>query len=350
MTAVGAPPGFNLLRYLHESNRFTLYAGDANPWSGGLYFYQNDGVQPIVLPSANDEEAYIEELLLLAKKYEINAILSGIENEIVVLSKFRGRLESAGVNILLPDHAVLTKARSKTESTEVAKNQGFKAPKSLMGLDSEKTSKDELLNSLNEFKMEVPFPWIMKPTCGHGMHGVLKVEGLEEAVNVFSNYNGEIIIQEFIPGKVGSMYMVGLLYDENGECVREFSSHSVKTLFPEGGPATAGVSKRIQSIIDKSKEILSEIGTWRGPAGIEWMLDPRDGEFKFIEINPRVWGYSSLASGAGSNIHEALGMLSTGMAIEKDQGFKEGVFMIRAPFDVILNEVPVSLRKSLLEN
>lgn len=343
VTAVGAPPGFNLLRFLHESDKFNLIAGDANPWSGGLYYYQNAGVEPVVLPNAINEELYVEKLIEIAKKHNVNSILSGIENEIIVLSKHRNKLLDIGVKVLLPDHEVLTSGRSKAVSTVTAKELGLNIPKSLTDLRGS-DSESSLQSIFEVFEKEVPLPWILKPVCGHGMHGVCKVESIKEAIGIITNSSEEFIAQEFIPGEVGSMYMVGLLYDQDGNCVRDFSSHSVKTLFPSGGPATAGVSKKVPEIIEKSKKILSKIGKWRGPAGIEWMLDPRDGEYKFIEINPRVWGYSSLATGSGSNFHESLGKLSIGQEIEPDTGFKEGVFMIRAPFDVILDELPEALR------
>ena len=73
------------------------------------------------------------------------------------------------------------------------------------------------------------------------------------------------------------------------------------------------------------------------------MLDPRDSEFLSIEINPRIWGYSSLAAGSGAVFHEWLAESSLGIDIGSDPGFKEGVFMICANWDLILDEMPANL-------
>ena len=342
VTAVGAPPGFNLLRFLYDSQKFNLIAGDANPWSSGLYFYKDKGVKAVVLPKATDEREYVNALVSLAKKLNIKTILSGIETEIVMLSKYRKEFNGAGVKLLLPDDEILIKGRSKSASTEAAKSIGIRTPGSMTGI-SGKDGKDSVSSALKSFLEKTALPWIIKPSCGHGMHGVVKVESFDEALTVILNANSEVLIQEFIPGEVGSMYLVGLLYDENCKPVRAFSSRSVKTLFSSGGPATAGVSVLENKLIQKTKDLIAAIGPWRGPAAVEWMLDPRDDEFKYIEINPRIWGYSSLAAGSGALFHEWLAELSLGLDIGEDPGFKEGVFMIRSTWDVILEDIPKNL-------
>jgi len=76
---------------------------------------------------------------------------------------------------------------------------------------------------------------------------------------------------------------------------------------------------------------------------VEWMLDPRDARFKYIEINPRLWGYSSLSVGAGARFHECLVELTLGNDLEDDPGFKEGVVMMRTTFDVMFETAPMGV-------
>ena len=39
-----------------------------------------------------------------------------------------------------------------------------------------------------------------------------------------------------------------------------------------------------------------------GIASFEWKLDDRDGEYKFMEINPRVWSWTALCDAVGVNL------------------------------------------------
>ena len=53
-----------------------------------------------------------------------------------------------------------------------------------------------------------------------------------------------------------------------------------------------------------------------GIAEVEFMMDPRDGKYKLIEVNPRVWGWHTLAIYAGVNFPYLLYQDMTGQPLE----------------------------------
>ena len=341
VTAVGAPPGRNTLRFLNQSGKYRLVASDADKYSPSLYQFAEDGVKNVILPIAADESAYLEKLEEVIATHQVSAIVPCIEEEIVVLARHRERLAEKGIQLMVPEADALENAVNKAYSARIAQEKGIACPTSLTIPTG--SSQEVITQQLNTFAETCAFPWIIKPVSGHGMRGVEKVETMEHALKVATGMKSEIFVQECIPGKIGSMHLVALMCNDSGQVVRRFSSRSFCTLFPEGGPATAGITTDNPQLIADTEKLLNELGHWRGPAAVEWMLDPRDGQYKFIEVNARLWGYSSLAAGSGAKFHEYLADLSLGQDIGEDPGFKVGVVMMRATQDLIFETCPFEL-------
>lgn len=335
VTAVGAPPGLNALRALAETGMCDLIAADADPRSPGLYQFTT---QHVVLPLATDTRSYLGALVALVRARAVTVILPCLEDEVAVLAQHRAELEAVGARLLLPDSDVVRAVTDKGACTRIAENNGIDCPISKVLPANLPPAERKAL--LQQFLRGCPLPWIVKPVWGHGMKGVTQVGSFDEALAASCGTSAELLVQEFIPGPVGSMYLAGLLYDGGGSVVRRFSSRSIRTLFPSGGPATAGVSVSRPDMVAATERLVGLIGTWRGPLNAEWMLDPRDGKLKFIEINPRMWGYGYLATGSGLNFPAGIVSLALGHDIGPDPGFREGVTLLRSTTDLIFATSP----------
>ena len=339
VTAVGVPPGLNVLRALKESGCCEMIAADANPCSPGLYQYSE---KHVVLPLAVDTTAYLAALMRLIRVDGVSVIVPCLEEEVEVIAQHQDVLREAGAQLLLPDLEVMRVISDKGRITRVAVANGIECPRSVVlakGLD-----RDQLAAQLSNFLLECPLPWIIKPVWGHGMRGVSRVDTFDAALAAAVNQQIEWIAQEFIPGLIGSMYLAGLLYDDAGKVVRRFSSRSIRTLYPSGGPATAGISVDQPQMIAATERLVATVGKWRGPLNAEWMLDPRDRRLKFIEINPRMWGYGYLATACGLNFPEAIVALARGQDIGPDPGFRVGVTMLRSTVDLVFPAPPYKLK------
>jgi len=338
VTAVGAPPGLNTLRALLETNLYEVVAADADKYSPALYGFK---VPHVILPRATDEEHFIGALKKIVRQYRVSAILACIEEEVFAIARHARELTDLGVRLPIPELDILNRATNKGLATMTARDNGIPCPETIIvPADHGRAEKDAAVAAFHE---GCPLPWILKPVIGHGMRGVTRINSLDEARTQLRGQNQDIIIQEFIPAPVGCMHIVGLLYDREGRVVRRFSSRSIRTLYPTGGPATAGVSVLVPEIIEDTIRLLARIGRWRGPLMTEWLRDPRDNQFKFIEINPRIWGYSYLAAGSGSNFPAATAAVCLNGDAGPDPGFKEGVTMLRITHDLIFPECPFEL-------
>jgi len=68
-----------------------------------------------------------------------------------------------------------------------------------------------------------------------------------------------------------------------------------------GHASTYAVSMNIPELESISLKFLRSIG-FEGIAEVEFMQDPRDGKFKLLEINPRIWGWHTLAIRSGADL------------------------------------------------
>lgn len=330
VTAVGAPPGLNAVRALAETGACEIIAADADPRSPGLYQF---ATKHTVLPLAINTRAYLDALVDLVRSHAVTVILPCLEDEVVILAQHRAELEAVGARLLLPNAEVVRAVTDKWACTRIARNNGIDCPISqVLPADLLLAERSALLQ---QFLCICPLPWIIKPVWGHGMKDVTQVASFDEALAVSCSTSVELLVQEFIPGPVGNMYLAGILYDGGGSVVRRFSSRSIRTLYPSGGPATAGISVSRPDMVEATERLVGLIGIWKGPLNAEWMLDPRDGKLKFIEINPRMWGYGYLATGSGLNFPAAIVSLALGHDIGPDPGFREGVTLLRSTTDLI---------------
>ena len=327
ITSVGGPPGRNTLLSLLEAKRYSVVVADADPFAVGIYEEQIPGY---VVPRG-DAPAFVAAILKIIEKHSIRVVVPCIEPDVLALAKNQAAIRAAGAEILVPPLTVLQTGLHKGRATTLAVKSGSLAPRTLC-LSPGQYSRDEVLDFLKGLDTGA----VVKPSVSYGMKGVLITSEPNEALYYLDQLEVDAVVQERIPGASGSMHMVGLIYDGHGRAQRKFVSRSIRTLFENGGPATGGITVHEPDLVERSIAVLEEIGEWRGPAGVEWIMDPRDGLFKFIEINPRLWGYSSLTTGSGTNFAEALVELALGHELTPDPGYGIGIAMLRTIQDVII--------------
>jgi D-aspartate ligase len=108
----------------------------------------------------------------------------------------------------------------------------------------------------------------------------------------------EILLQEIIPGDGGSQVSYCAFY-------RNGSAHSVLLARRErqhprefGRAATYVETIDLPVIEELSERVLSFINYY-GLVEVEFKRDPRDGNYKLLDVNARTWGFHSLGSAAG---------------------------------------------------
>jgi predicted ATP-grasp superfamily ATP-dependent carboligase len=131
-------------------------------------------------------------------------------------------------------------------------------------------------------------------------------------------------LQEFITGPT---YSVGGLF-QDGRPIRICAGRMALMEPYKAGLMVKGVTERPPKLIANALRVFEAL-RYTGFGDADFVLDPRDGQFKFLEVNPEVWANIDLAEHAGVDFHGAYRALAQGKFVPADLTFREGVSFYR---------------------
>jgi D-aspartate ligase len=109
---------------------------------------------------------------------------------------------------------------------------------------------------------------------------------------------GEVVVQELVPGGGTEQYSYCALVRDGGAlasmAVRRRRQHPSDF----GRASTYVETVELPELEKPSLRWLAEVG-FSGLVEMEYKRDPRDGQFKLLDVNARTWGYHSLGAAAG---------------------------------------------------
>lgn len=165
-----------------------------------------------------------------------------------------------------------------------------------------------------------PYPVIAKPSntdvyprlSFEGKQKVYRIENAEELRRVVGlvfdgGYDGDLIVQEFIPGDETVMRVANTYSDRH----RRMRFASVgQVIMADHDPAMVGNNNAIMSIHDPKltesmRALLDAVG-YTGTANFDVMWDHRDGISKVLEVNLRLGATGYYTMAAGGNVVRAL--------------------------------------------
>lgn len=160
---------------------------------------------------------------------------------------------------------------------------------------------------------EIPFPCILKPALIHKARRFLNGKKVllarnraefEHHVARMPDDVGGWLVQEIIPGPESAITLFGGYVSTNGKACQTFTGRKLRQ-HPAGfGSASLVTSQPCGETMALTLDFLHRLD-FRGVCGAEFKRDPRDGQLKIIEINPRPTLWFQLAHDAGKRIVEA---------------------------------------------
>lgn len=159
--------------------------------------------------------------------------------------------------------------------------------------------------------MELTFPWIIKPAFKRNFskHSKAKAIRINSHEELKANLNGDLaavpvedlLYQEIIPGDGRNQWSYAGLFVE-GEAIAAFTACRRRQHPPDFGRASTYVMAEPNEKIEQESRRIMKLLRYIGLAEVEWKQDPRDGQYKFLEVNARSWGWHSLASHVVGNL------------------------------------------------
>jgi predicted ATP-grasp superfamily ATP-dependent carboligase len=164
------------------------------------------------------------------------------------------------------------------------------------GVPSPLTLFPKSLEDVHAFAEEVQFPVMLKGIHGNRLYArtgkkmVLSGTREELVKNYVALEDPEVpnlMIQEYIPGGDDQIYIFNGYFDENSDCLAAFTGHKIRQYPVHVGCASLGICRWNQTVADTTIRFMKALG-YKGILDIGYRLDPRDGQYKVLDINPRV--------------------------------------------------------------
>ena len=283
-----------------------IVATDNSTYAPALYFAD---VQYLV-PKITDPQ-YIDTLLDICKKEEIQAIATFIDPEIEVLSKNREVFEELGIQVLVPFYETARLCFDKYELFKHLKKHNIPTVQTYGDLE-------ETQDAVKEQKLI--FPVFVKPRTGSGSVGARKVESMEELV-IAMKEDPTLIVQEYMDGQ--DLDADVYVDTQSREVVSAFSKRKISTTI---GGANKTISFKDESLFELIRQVAGVLELY-GPNDMDFFY--KDGQYYLSEINPRFGGAYLHAYGAGVDFIELIRNNIAGNTNEVCIGdYEDGVVMM----------------------
>lgn len=124
-----------------------------------------------------------------------------------------------------------------------------------------------------------------------------------------------VMAQEYVPGPANEHFFVDGFRDAAGGYPGLFARRRVRMSPPDFGNSSCSGSVPLGEVakaVDHVRRLLDGLA-YRGIFSAEFKRDPRDGEFRILEVNTRAWTYVEFAARCGVNVcdmawHDAQGL------------------------------------------
>ena len=159
---------------------------------------------------------------------------------------------------------------------------------------------------------------IAKPRIGAGMVGHVVVESNNTEIDFRSSDYADFIVQEFLD--IEKVYGYFCFRNSSG-FTKDFCHERVITHTSVGGVSLVAVSKLEPKVLSLGRKFVSE-SDFVGLIMLE-IAQLRNGNWVFIEANPRLWGSNLLTLSTGVDVINSYHNVVCNTAIDKSDDFEE---------------------------
>lgn len=107
-----------------------------------------------------------------------------------------------------------------------------------------------------------------------------------------------VMLQEYIPGGSESIWMFNGYFDGASQCLLGSTGRKLRQGGPHTGPATLGECVANPEVDAATRRLMADVG-YRGILDIGFRHDARDGNYKLLDVNPRIGATFRLFAGRG---------------------------------------------------
>jgi predicted ATP-grasp superfamily ATP-dependent carboligase len=274
--------------------------------------------QRVPWPEGSDETK-VEFLLELSARNKLDGwLLIPTDDGAVTLASRHHRVLASEYRMTVPPWEKLNSVCDKRKLNELAQKLGIHYPWSAWPRNREELA-----------EVECPFPVILKPAI-RPEGGTLAIPKAWPAANrqeLLARYleacalvaPEHLMVQELVPGNGESQFSYAALCKDGIPLASVVARRTRQYPRDFGQFSTYVETVEEPQIIEPSKRLLAETG-FTGLVEVEYKRDARNGQFKLLDINPRVWGWHTLAARVGVDFPYLLWRLVKGEEIPESRG------------------------------
>lgn len=252
------------------------------------------------------EPQYIDELLAICKRDQIDMLIPTIDTDLLVLSQNQDKFNAVGTKVLISQPNMISICRDKNCTADFFVSCGLKAPK-----------------TCNDYKKYTDiYPCFIKPKDGSSSKNAFKVKDNKE-LEVYAKKIEDYVIQPFISGVE---YTVDIFCDFEGNPIYITPRERLSIRAGEVLKTKIFMDK---TLIEESKKIIEKFKPC-GPLTVQVIRQDDTSDDHFIEINPRYGGGAPLSMKAGARSAESILRLLSGENLTyQDTGMEDGAIYSR---------------------
>lgn len=301
LTSVGR--NVALVRYFKRALKSNgiVVATDISKYSSA--FFNAD--YAYVIPHYKDQE-YLKAVIKICEKHKIRILIPGNDDELLILAKYRKRIESLGVMVMVSNYKAIEICSDKLKFIKFCAKNNFETA--------------DLITRRGIEEKTLKFPLFINERFGRGSRTAFKVNNMNQ-LEFYLQMLKKPIVQQYIDA---DEYSIDLFADFNGKVISVIPRLRLSTL---AGESVLGVTKNGKKLISECIRLAQALKLI-GQVNIQCFLD--SGKVKFTEINPRFGGGSSLSIEAGCDSPQFLVQLARGKKVKSIVGkFKINLLMTR---------------------
>ncbi len=234
-----------------------------------------------IAPLSTDEQ-YIPWLISILVKYRVDMAIPGIESDMSIWNKNREILSETGAFILLNNSNLINLCLDKWEFYKKMKMSG-----------SPYVIESSIKPDFNQF----PTPFILKPRCGYGSKGLVKVRSEHDFEKYKFRIGQSLLMQQYV-GRDDEEYTISAFFDRHSNMKSYISLKRKLSKMGYTEIAEVVCLENMAGIIAELAEIFKPVG----PTNFQFRR--HDGGWKLLEINPRISSSTSIK--AAFNYNESL--------------------------------------------
>jgi D-aspartate ligase len=200
------------------------------------------------------------------------------------------------------DHADVLRGRFRFQDNDAATVRRLASKREMFGLASAHgvptplTQFPQSSDEVAAYAKSGPFPVMLKGIYGNRLAARTnkKMEIVRSGPALLDAYRRmedpeqpNLMIQEYIPGGDDQVFIFNGYFNRDSDCLVGFTGYKVRQFPIHVGCASLGECRWVEEVATVTQRFMKAIG-YRGILDIGYRLDPRDGQYKVLDINPRV--------------------------------------------------------------